>query len=433
MEEKEMTLAEALSANRTETRSEAVPDFDLERLSKEIDAVFQMKFKIGLDHVTEQSSRLVRDTDSKLTKMFANTDLEIRDLVSNYKEKIDAIFPEIKDRLLEEIAKGRTTIVLPTGNEIYVQHMDHPEMERVVKSLTMQRKVMLVGPAGTGKTTMVGHIAERLNLPFYKYSCSRDSSVHDLLGYKQPKSETYLETTFLKAYEEGGIFLVDEYDAMSGDIALFFNGVADNSKFISVPHRDEKPQAVKHKDFYLVMCGNTWGKGSTDYSGRDFQDMALMDRFRFCRHFIGYHELLEKDFMKHNYSIVPRLRGELEAVGSYLSTRNVEDIANLISTDVPFHFILDMVTQDLPEQDKKLVKEKLRNVTVNNINLQEARANDNTRIKDIVRDRNGVPYEMEKLMWNFPPNDSSKMMILREKDSTLFNNYVVKLKQQGIL
>lgn len=38
MEENSMTLAEALSANRTETRSEAVPDFDLERLSKEIDA-----------------------------------------------------------------------------------------------------------------------------------------------------------------------------------------------------------------------------------------------------------------------------------------------------------------------------------------------------------------------------------------------------------
>ena len=414
MEEKKMTLAEALSANRTETRSEAVPDFDLERLAKEIDAVFQMKFKIGLDHVEKGMDELVQEVD-----------LDIRKLLHTYKEKIDAIFPEIKDRLLEEIAKGRTTIVLPTGSEIHVQHMDHPEMESVVKSLTMQRKVMLVGPAGTGKTTMVGHIAERLNLPFYKYSCSRDSSVHDLLGYKQPKSETYLETTFLKAYEEGGIFLVDEYDAMSGDMALFFNGVADNSKFISVPHRDEKPQAVKHKDFYLVMCGNTWGKGSTDYSGRDFQDMALMDRFRFCRHFIGYHKLLEKDFMKHNYSVVPRLREELESVGSYLSTRNVEDIANLISTDIPFHVILDMVTQDLPEQDKRQVKEKLRGLTVNNVNVQEA--------KNIVRDRNSVPYEMEKLMWNFPPNDSSKMIKLREKDSTLFNNYVVKLKQQSIL
>ena len=80
MEEKEMTLAEALSANRTETRSEAVPDFDLERLAKEIDAVFQMKFKIGLDHVTEQSSRLVRDTDGKLTKILDKIDVGIKQL-----------------------------------------------------------------------------------------------------------------------------------------------------------------------------------------------------------------------------------------------------------------------------------------------------------------------------------------------------------------
>ncbi len=62
----------------------------------------------------------------------------------------------------------------------------------------------------TGKTTMIGHLAANLNLPFYKYSCSRDSSVHDLLGYKQPKSETYLNTVFLQCYENGGIFLVDE-------------------------------------------------------------------------------------------------------------------------------------------------------------------------------------------------------------------------------
>ena len=359
MKEKEMTLAKALSANRTETRSEAVPNFDLERLAKEIDAVFQMKFKIGLDHVTEQSSRLVKDTDSKLTKMFANTDLEIRDLVSNYKEKIDAIFPEIKDRLLEEITKDRTTIVLPTGSEIHVQHMDHPEMESVVKSLTMQGKAMLVGPAGTGKTTMVGHIAERLNLPFYKYSCSRDSSVHDLLGYKQPKSETYLETTFLKAYEEGGIFLVDEYDAMSGDMALFFNGVADNSKFISVPHRDEKPQAVKHKDFYLVMCGNTWGKGSIEYSGRDFQDLALMDRFRFCRHHIGYNIPLEQNFAGSNYAFCAKLREVLEKSGSYLSTRNIEDISKLFRINVNKNVIVEMVVSDLESESQRTVKRSL--------------------------------------------------------------------------
>jgi MoxR-like ATPase len=173
-------------------------------------------------------------------------------------------------------------------------------------------------------------IAERMKLPFYKYSCSRDSSVHDLIGYKQPTSETYLETTFLKCYEEGGIFFVDEYDAMSGDMSLFFNGIADGSKFISVPHRDSKPTATKHKDFYLIMAGNTWGKGSHEYSGRDFQDCALMDRFRLCRHTVGYHIQLEKKLAGPHYSKMEALRTALESIGSYLSTRNVEDMSNML-------------------------------------------------------------------------------------------------------
>lgn len=66
----------------------------------------------------------------------------------------------------------------------------------------------------TGKTYMGASIAQKLNLQFRKYSCSRDSSVHDLLGYKQPRSETYLSTTFLDTYENGGVFLVDEYSSL---------------------------------------------------------------------------------------------------------------------------------------------------------------------------------------------------------------------------
>ena len=168
-----------------------------------------------------------------------------------------------------------------------------------------------------------------------------------------------METTFLKAYENGGIFLVDEYDAMSGDMALFFNGVADSSKFISIPHRDDKPVAQKHKDFYLVMCGNTWGKGSTDYSGRDFQDMALMDRFRFCRHFVGYHTALEKFFMGSNHSFALTLRKSLESFGGYLSTRNIEDISNLLKAGVRKSSIIEMISEDLSSDEKEKLKRNM--------------------------------------------------------------------------
>lgn len=145
---------------------------------------------------------------------------------------------------------------------------------------------------------------------------------------------------------------------MSGDMALFFNGVADNSPFISVPHRDDNPIAKKHKDFYIVMCGNTWGKGSAEYSGRDFQDKALMDRFRLCKHFITYHGPLEKHLMGANYGFSQRLRKALEECGSYLSTRNIEDIA-LALHSMSIEKIYELLIADLENIDKdKLMKDR---------------------------------------------------------------------------
>lgn len=331
------------------TGTPEAPQFDLARLAKEIDNMFQDKLDASKNQLT------------LLSKNYGNS---LKELWSYYDHKVQENFSNIKDRLIAEISRGHTTIVLPNNCAIAIQEMDHPAMAEVVQSLGLYHKAMLVGPAGTGKTYMIAEIAERMELPFYKYSCSRDSSVHDLIGYKQPQSEIYLETVFIKAYEHGGIFLVDEYDAMSGDMALFFNGIADGSKFISIPHRDIAPIAKKHENFYLVMCGNTWGKGSIEYSGRDFQDMALMDRFRFCRHFVGYHHAFESFIMGANYSFALNLRKEMETYSSYLSTRNVEDLSILINAKKPKKVILEMITQDLPASEKQKVLNALENAQI---------------------------------------------------------------------
>ena len=318
------------------------PEFDFDKLASKINESFQDEYKLFADN----TARLLKKKDEELDK-----------ILNEKKKAVRALLSDIKGDLIAEMQNSsRTTLVLPNSQEIRVGHMAHPKTEDVVSSLQINRKAMLVGPAGTGKTYMINSIAKSMNLPFYKYSCSRDSSVHDLIGYKQPKSEEYLETVFLKAYEQGGIFLVDEYDAMSGDMSLFFNGVTDSSDFISIPHRDSNPIAKRHKDFLIVMCGNTWGKGSTDYSGRDFQDMALIDRFRMCRHFIDYHHQLEKTLLnKENYSIAIKLRAALEKIGSYLSTRNIEDMSNLINSGVNIEKIVFMLINDLSDKEKETI------------------------------------------------------------------------------
>jgi hypothetical protein len=329
-------------------------EFDLERLAKEIDEVFQ-----------ETQGKYIENSSNILSSYQELLEEKTEKLKEAYFTETSRIVSNIKEDLLQEFNKGRSIINITVGDTTVsanVDHLAHPIYEKALKTLVFSKKLMLVGPAGTGKTFMAQEFAKSLGLPFYKYSCSRDSSVHDLMGYKQPASETYLNTTFLNCYENGGIFLVDEYDAMSGDMSLFFNGVADNSTSISIPHRDSNPIAVKHKDFYIIMCGNTWGNGSQDFSGRDFQDMALMDRFRMCKFFVDYHEPLERKLCDESgvqYYQVTKLRESLQKIGSYLSTRNIEDIANMVKSGECYEECIDTLLSSLEETDKNSVKSNM--------------------------------------------------------------------------
>jgi len=329
-------------------------EFDLDRLASEIDNEFQkthIKYTDSAVSIYEGYSNLLKESRDLMTDSFLK---ECKGVLSN-----------IKQELITEINKGRSILHINQNNskiEINVDHMAHPIYESALKTLLLSKKLMLVGHAGTGKTYMVQEFAKSLNIPFYKYSCSRDSSVHDLLGYKQPTSETYLQTTFLNCYENGGVFLVDEYDAMSGDMSLFFNGVTDNSNSISVPHRDENPIAMKHPDFYIVMCGNTWGNGSQDFSGRDFQDMALMDRFRLSKFFVNYHKPLENFLCESSnisYKEVLLLREYLEQVGSYLSTRNIEDICIMVQSGLDYNTCVLTLLSSMEASDRQNILSKL--------------------------------------------------------------------------
>lgn len=330
-------------------------EFDLERLASEIDAEFQETFNKYTGEATDFFSKKETEYKKLLEKNYEKQQQKIDDTVRDYKEE-----------LMQEILKSRAIINVTNPNNITttinVDHLAHPIYEKAISSLIIQKKLMLVGPAGTGKTYMVKEFAKSLSLPFYKYSCSRDSSVHDLLGYKQPTSEEYLNTVFLNCYENGGIFLVDEFDSMSADMALFFNGVSDSSDSISIPHRDNNPIAYKHKDFYIVMCGNTWGRGSQDYTGRDFQDMALMDRFRLSKFYVDYHTSLEQQLCKQvgiEYAKILKLRHSLVETGSYLSTRNIEDFCNLAMSGMDIKDIYTLLLYDLEESEKQVILQSI--------------------------------------------------------------------------
>jgi MoxR-like ATPase len=83
----------------------------------------------------------------------------------------------------------------------------------------------------------------------------------------------------VQAFEEGGVFLFDEADALDPNVFLCINSALANG-FIHLPNRPENPHAKRHPDFVCILAANTYGTGANrQYCGRNQLDAATLDRF----------------------------------------------------------------------------------------------------------------------------------------------------------
>lgn len=177
-------------------------------------------------------------------------------------------------------------IEVKVGAEVKVLHNAHrhPVFPKVLAALSVRENVYLVGPAGSGKTTIATQAAEALGLPFY--STGAVGMAFQLQGFINPEGK-YMETDLYRAYVNGGVFLFDEVDASSAQALLAFNAILAN-EVAAFPCGTVK----KHPDFVCVAAANTFGNGAdAQYVGRNQLDAAFLDRFMFVT--MDYDEKLE--------------------------------------------------------------------------------------------------------------------------------------------
>lgn len=164
-------------------------------------------------------------------------------------------------------------IVTPNSRK-KVKGVQHAQFENLLKVVGADLPVLLVGPAGTGKTYSAEIVAESFGLKFHSISVGSQTSKSDLVGYKDGGG-TYHSTEFRKAYEFGGLFLLDEADAGNSNVLILLNAALSN-RYMAFP--DGMIRA--HDDFRIVATANTFGHGaSRQYVGRNQLDAATLDRF----------------------------------------------------------------------------------------------------------------------------------------------------------
>jgi len=199
----------------------------------------------------------------------------------------------------EEIAKRQLPVTLevslPNG-EIRRVEGAHSQFKALLALVEEgHHNLLMVGPAGSGKTTLAKTLAHGLNLPFGFLSLSAGVTETHLLGRVLPQADgswQYQKSMFVRVYEEGGVFLLDEIDAADANVmvainAAMANGVLANPVTGTLHHR--------HKDAFIVAAANTWGRGGdTQYVGRNQLDASTLDRFVLATLLIEYDTGLER-------------------------------------------------------------------------------------------------------------------------------------------
>lgn len=213
-----------------------------------------------------------------------------------------------------EAARLRPSVIEVRGpGEVRkIDGRQHPVFGEVVAALAANLHVMMVGPAGSGKSTVAVNAAEALGRPCYMTGAVM--SKYDLIGFVSPTGdERTLRTPFREAFENGGIFILDDTDRSDAKALAAFNGALANGRY-SFPDRE----VSAHPDFVCVATANTWGNGATaEYVGAGRIDSATLDRF--YKVHVGYDEELEREFAGPEHKgwvdYVQRVRRAVEKLG----------------------------------------------------------------------------------------------------------------------
>lgn len=160
-------------------------------------------------------------------------------------------------------------------------------IEEIAVGVKLGLNVVLTGPTGCGKTSVVRALASHLNRPFVRFNMNGETRVSHLVGMNKPATEEGALTlkfsagAMVEAMREGYWVLLDEIDAALPQVLMVLQPVLEEDlRTLYVPETGEPVRA--HDDFRLFATGNTIGYRSTArmrHAGTNPLNDAFVDRF----------------------------------------------------------------------------------------------------------------------------------------------------------
>jgi len=159
------------------------------------------------------------------------------------------------------------------------------EKRSILVAMEAGKHLLLEGPPGTSKSTLLRKIAREANIPFFTIEGNIDLTPAKLVGYFNPAkviADSYLPEYFEKgpltqAMEEGGILYIEEFNRMPADVSnVFISPMAEGE--ICIP-RYGTVKAVR--PFTVIAAQNPYDDVGTVRVSRAFIDRVCLIKMNY--------------------------------------------------------------------------------------------------------------------------------------------------------
>ena len=237
----------------------------------------------------------------------------------NHKVEVSKVF-NIDTKMTAKGFEEKTEWV-PEIDEGYI--FDKDTTLSILAGFNHNRRVMVQGFHGTGKSTHIEQIAARLNWPCVRINLDSHISRIDLLGkdaikLKDGKQITEFQEGMLPWSIQNPVALVfDEYDAGRPDVMFVIQRILEVEGKLTL--LDQNKVIKPHPSFRLFATTNTVGLGDVTglYHGTQQINQGQMDR---------WHILSSLNYLDENQE----LKVVLSKVNEFDSNKNKEILKNMI-------------------------------------------------------------------------------------------------------
>ena len=186
-----------------------------------------------------------------------------------------------KEATIQQGWDEASKLLIPEKNPAYF----FPSIsDDIAEDINENKKVMLVGHMGCGKTSLFEQLAANIMQPCIRVNMNGQTTISDFVGYNslQGKEMVWVDGALPMAMRKGWWLIVDEIDFAEPAILSVLNPVTEKNGKLFLKEKGHEI-VIPHEKFRIFSTANTVGCMEAYrhlYQGANIMNKALLDRWR---------------------------------------------------------------------------------------------------------------------------------------------------------